>query len=59
MAKETPNDKRLRKEEELKDLNALGIYQKRNQPFGDKDTFGTSLSKGAEYAGKEARKESV
>jgi hypothetical protein len=55
--KESPAEKRLKKEKELDKLNSLGLRDKRDSfIFKDKDTYGTSLSKGAEYAGKQAYK---
>jgi hypothetical protein len=60
MAKETPNEKRLKKEKELDKLNSLGLIDQRKGFFRDKKgDYGTSLSKGAEYAGKEASKKAL
>jgi hypothetical protein len=53
---ETKNEKRLRKEKELDKLSSWGLENIKKTPFRKKDDYGTSLSKGAEYAGKEASK---
>jgi len=59
MAKETPDAKRLKEEEKLKDLDGSRIFGERSRlgPFGD--GYGTSLSKGAAAAGSKAAKENV
>lgn len=58
--KETPNERRLREEDELKGLNAWGIYLKHGDigatKFFDRlrgldDGYGTSRGAGADYAG--------
>jgi hypothetical protein len=55
--KESPAEKRLKKEKELNKLNSLGLRDARKSfLLKEKDKYGTSLSKGAEYAGKEAYK---
>jgi len=59
MAKETPNEKRLKKEEKLKDLDGSRIFGNRSQLGPFDDGYGTSLSKGAAAAGSKAAKENI
>jgi hypothetical protein len=59
MAKETPNAKRLKKEEKLKDLDGSKIFGNRSQRGPFDDGYGTSLSEGAAAAGSKAAKENV
>lgn len=59
MSKDSPDAKRLKKEEKLKDLDGSKIFGKRSQLGPFDDGYGTSLSKGAAAAGSKAAKENV
>lgn len=55
---DSPNMKRIKKEEDLKNLSGAEIVGKRSRLMGD-DGYGTSLSKGARAAGNEAARKDV